>query len=421
MKPRINRTIICSVVFLDIADYSRKPVAEQIRLKERLNDTLSVALADVAANDRIILDTGDGAAISFLGDPEDALFVALSLRDALAAAPPAVGPELRTRIGINLGPVKLITDLNGQANIIGDGINVAQRVMSFAEPGQALVSRSYYEVVSRLSEDYVKLFNYQGARTDKHVREHEVYAVGASQPGIKRTAAAAPEKSRHGRMAVPRAMVGHLVRTAARVQDNLRRRPQLSTALAVALILATSVAIRISLETRDTAVQSAELSVAAPEPTAPPAGATAAPAATAAPPATAAPAATAAPPASEAPAKAVPRTSPSKAPPRIAAPARKEPPPVVAAPEPALVAPAPVVPEPAILPAPETAKVRFAISPWGEIFVNGRKAGVAPPLRDLQVEPGRHKIEVRNSDFPAYVQTINAKAGEQIRIRHKFR
>jgi len=421
MKPRINRTIICSVVFLDIADYSRKPVAEQIRLKERLNDTLSVALADVAANDRIILDTGDGAAISFLGDPEDALFVALSLRDALAAAPPAVGPELRTRIGINLGPVKLITDLNGQANIIGDGINVAQRVMSFAEPGQALVSRSYYEVVSRLSEDYVKLFNYQGARTDKHVREHEVYAVGASQPGIKRTAAAAPEKSRHGRMAVPRAMVGHLVRTAARVQDNLRRRPQLSTALAVALILATSVAIRISLETRDTAVQSAELSVAAPEPTAPPAGATAAPAATAAPPATAAPAATAAPPASEAPAKAVPRTSPSKAPPRIAAPARKEPPPVVAAPEPALVAPAPVVPEPAILPAPETAKVRFAISPWGEIFVNGRKAGVAPPLRDLQVTPGRHKIEVRNSDFPAYVQTINAKAGEQIRIRHKFR
>jgi hypothetical protein len=32
-------------------------------------------------------------------------------------------------------------------------------------------------VVSCLSEEYAKLFRYEGARTDKHVREHEVYAV----------------------------------------------------------------------------------------------------------------------------------------------------------------------------------------------------------------------------------------------------
>src|SRR5690606_34973458 len=97
-----NRTFICSVVFLDIVEYSRKPVAEQIQLKERLNALLADALANVAPNDRIILDTGDGAALSFLGDPEDALFVSLMLRDALAEQ--TTGPGMKMRIGINLGP-----------------------------------------------------------------------------------------------------------------------------------------------------------------------------------------------------------------------------------------------------------------------------------------------------------------------------
>ena len=71
-------------------------------------------------------------------------------------------------------------------NIIGDGINVAQRVMSFARPGQLLVSRSFYEVVSCLSRDYAKLFHHEGSRTDKHVREHEVYAVVGGTPAAAR-------------------------------------------------------------------------------------------------------------------------------------------------------------------------------------------------------------------------------------------
>src|SRR5688572_19125382 len=196
MQAATNRTFICSVVFLDIVEYSKKPVAEQIQIKERLNGLLTEALANVAPNDRIILDTGDGAALSFLGDPEDALFVSLALRDGLAA-PHLQLPDMKMRVGINLGPVKLVKDINGQPNIIGDGINVAQRVMSFAEPGQVLVSRSYYEVVSGLSEGYVQLFHYEGSRTDKHVREHEVYAVdAASGASSSRPTSARPTPTR---------------------------------------------------------------------------------------------------------------------------------------------------------------------------------------------------------------------------------
>ena len=164
-----GRTLVCSVLFLDIADYSQRPVAEQLQLKQAFNQALAAALEQVAPRDRIILDTGDGAAVTFMGDPEDALFAAMAMRDLAASVP--------VRLGVNLGPVRLVKDLNGQMNIIGDGINVAQRVMSFSRPGQLLVSRSFYEVVSCLSRDYATLFRHEGSRTDKHVRAHEVYAV----------------------------------------------------------------------------------------------------------------------------------------------------------------------------------------------------------------------------------------------------
>ncbi len=172
---RTNRTFICSVVFLDIVEYSKKPVDEQMRLKERFNDILAESLEDISISDRIILDTGDGAAIGFLSDPEDALFVAMSIRDALNIEQEK--SDLRVRMGINLGPVKILKDINKQMNLIGDGINVAQRIMSFAEPGQLLVSRSYYDIVSCLSQEYAKLFQYKGAKADKHIREHDIYAV----------------------------------------------------------------------------------------------------------------------------------------------------------------------------------------------------------------------------------------------------
>ncbi|MDO9012764.1 MAG: adenylate/guanylate cyclase domain-containing protein [Gallionella sp.] len=166
-------------------EYSKKSVSGQISLKDRFNTYLSEAIHDVPVADRIILDTGDGAAVNFLGDVESALTAALRLRASLLNEDPYLEPQLLVRIGINLGPVRLVRDINGQPNIVGDGINVAQRVMGFADASQILVSRSYYDAVSRLSAQYTGMFHYQGSRTDKHVREHEIYAIG--YPGDQTT------------------------------------------------------------------------------------------------------------------------------------------------------------------------------------------------------------------------------------------
>jgi class 3 adenylate cyclase len=169
MAEESGRTLVCSVLFIDIVGYSKKPVTEQFEIKRGFNGLLAGALEVLKRRDRVVVDTGDGAAVVFLGDPEDALVVGVAMRERAA--------RIGVRMGINLGPVKLISDLNDQVNVVGDGINVAQRVMSFAEPGQLLVSAHYQDVVSRLSGQYANLFTREGRRHDKHVREHEVYSV----------------------------------------------------------------------------------------------------------------------------------------------------------------------------------------------------------------------------------------------------
>lgn len=176
-----NRTWLCTVVFLDMVEYSKYSVTQQMAMKRRFNARLAEAIAHVAVSDRIVLDTGDGAAICFMGDPEEALLVALRLLHAFRDEARSEILPVVARIGIHIGPVKIMKDINGHLNTVGDGINAAQRVMSFAQPNQILVSRSFYEVVACVSQEYERLFQYLGAHTDKHVREHILYEVVASQ------------------------------------------------------------------------------------------------------------------------------------------------------------------------------------------------------------------------------------------------
>lgn len=167
------RTSICSVVFVDIVDYSKEAVDRQVTMKSTLNDAIRKGLLSAMEDELIVLDSGDGAAICFFGDPEDALFSATAITGELRS-------KLRLRTGINLGPVKVVTDLNGNRNVIGDAINVAQRIMSFAGEGEVLISRPYFEVVSCLRDENTFRFQSLGTRKDKHIREHEVYSVASA-------------------------------------------------------------------------------------------------------------------------------------------------------------------------------------------------------------------------------------------------
>jgi len=360
-----GRTLVCSVLFLDIADYSQKPVAEQLQLKQAFNQALGVALEHVAPRDRIILDTGDGAAITFMGDPEDALFASMAMRDLAVSVP--------VRSGVNLGPVRLVRDLNGQMNIIGDGINVAQRVMSFSRPGQLLVSRSFYEVVSCLSRDYASLFRHEGSRTDKHVRAHEVYAVVGATPAPRRVDEAEARSE-----STPPGAAGWL---SGMGPFGLRRSSLAAAPLAFLLIVAGGGVAR-ALMPDDPVVKPQPAKPAAAKPAVP-----AAPAAGSAAPIAGGGAAVI----DEAP-------KPKK---QVVARVDKKPEKVVSSKAPG--------------------RLELAVAPWGEVLLDGKSRGLSPPLRVLEVPPGPHTVEIRNSTFPAHVTRVEVKPGEAVKIQHRFR
>ena len=67
-----------------------------------------------------------------------------------------------------------------------------------------------------------------------------------------------------------------------------------------------------------------------------------------------------------------------------------------------------------------TGVVRLAVSPWGQVEVDGAPAGTAPPLNELTLPEGRHQITIRNEDFPPYSASINVAPGQAVSVKHKF-
>jgi hypothetical protein len=45
---------------------------------------------------------------------------------------------------------------------------------------------------------------------------------------------------------------------------------------------------------------------------------------------------------------------------------------------------------------------------------------VSPPVKSLKLPPGKYKIEVKNTTFAAYTESIDLKARDEVTIRYKF-
>ncbi len=67
-----------------------------------------------------------------------------------------------------------------------------------------------------------------------------------------------------------------------------------------------------------------------------------------------------------------------------------------------------------------TGLVRIAVSPWGEVEVDGRPVGTSPPINELSLPEGRHQIVIRNTDFPALTTTVIVTPGQPFSLKHKF-
>ena len=60
------------------------------------------------------------------------------------------------------------------------------------------------------------------------------------------------------------------------------------------------------------------------------------------------------------------------------------------------------------------------MTPWGEVYVDGKRKGISPPLAELKLAPGKHVIEIRNTTFQPYGETVDLEADGYLKIKHKF-
>lgn len=182
-------TVDAKYVFLDVVEFTRgRSVEAQSDIVEALNDIVGSLLFeyDIPSNDRILLPTGDGICLALLKrDPYDLhIQLALSILDGLRTHNTNTEDEQRKfeiRIGINSNTDNIVTDINGNRNIAGAGINVAQRVMDSADGNQILVSHAIHETL-RHREKYMEAFRSYQASTkhDERVPVHQLIIQDAS-------------------------------------------------------------------------------------------------------------------------------------------------------------------------------------------------------------------------------------------------
>jgi len=128
----------------------------------------------------VILPTGDGMAIGFADSPEYPLRLSIQLHKLLNQYNDSLRSKkdkVLLRIGIDIGPVYVIKDLNGQDNVWGPGIILTRRVMDLAGDMNIFASSRFGDDVKALSPEYKEILHPIGDYTIKHGEQLKIYNI----------------------------------------------------------------------------------------------------------------------------------------------------------------------------------------------------------------------------------------------------
>jgi hypothetical protein len=169
--------------FIDIVAASNPniPTKNQVKkiivLNELISRTETFQKRDPEST--VILPTGDGMAIGFSDSPEKPLHLAMELHNGINRYNKTQQgyDVLLIRIGIDMGPVYVIKDLNDSDNVWGPGIILTRRVMDLAGDMNIFASARIAEDVLKLSAEYKKIVHPIGDYSIKHGEELQIYNI----------------------------------------------------------------------------------------------------------------------------------------------------------------------------------------------------------------------------------------------------
>lgn len=154
----MERRRLAAILAGDAVGYSRMMAEDEdgayASLRAALDEVVTPAVD--GRGGRVFKTTGDGF-LAIFPSVNDALAAALAIQDGLASV------ALRFRLGLNLGDV-----IEEVGDVFGDGVNVAARIESLAEPGTVYVSAA---VVRSAGRNVPVRFDRVGLRRAKNLPE----------------------------------------------------------------------------------------------------------------------------------------------------------------------------------------------------------------------------------------------------------
>jgi class 3 adenylate cyclase/pimeloyl-ACP methyl ester carboxylesterase len=184
---------LAAVLYADVADYSRLTGEDEDATHRRLSEYLDLISGVVVRQHGKVMHYAGDAVLAMFDAVVDALSCASAIQAELEERNTDLpdARKLKFRIGVNLGDV-----IEDRGDIYGDGVNIAARLESLAEPGGICVSESVCDAVSSsLPFRYDFLGEQKVKNIDKPVRAYRVSPSPTNgEPGQSRSASSRLEE-----------------------------------------------------------------------------------------------------------------------------------------------------------------------------------------------------------------------------------
>jgi adenylate cyclase len=181
---------LAAIFAADIAGYSRLMARDEVGTLTRLKACRAIVDGLIAAHRGRIFNTAGDSVVADFASAVDAVQCAVAVQAAITTenAGGAVNEPMQLRIGVHVGDVMV----DGE-NLLGDGVNIAARLESLAEPGAICVSAVVRDQVgNKLPLAFEDLGGQQVKNIAQAIRVYRVQ--GEKPPAQPVTAPPLPDK-----------------------------------------------------------------------------------------------------------------------------------------------------------------------------------------------------------------------------------
>jgi len=165
MPESTPRRKLAAILAADVVGFSKMMGENEDRTLRNLKACRTLTDESVKTHHGRVFGSAGDSIIAEFGSPVDAIVAAVEFQKNLHDRNNEVDPEdqMQFRVGLNMGDVIIEGD-----NLYGEGVNVAARLESAAEPGGILVSGKFHDEVRRKLE---LGFESKGAQEMKNIEE----------------------------------------------------------------------------------------------------------------------------------------------------------------------------------------------------------------------------------------------------------